>query len=143
MNHLQLKPKLEPRTFELLCSSKSLFFTLQCLHSVVFKLVRMNSAKISTHVSGTPGRHQCIQSCPHIATASCFPNQIAGWASALNSLKWVRSSSLISVVCNLFSIIRFILLASLFTPLFLGSNHKSSCLGLSNIIYQNAKTFNQ
>jgi len=96
-------------------------------HHPVSKLWRINCDRISTHVSGTPGRHQCMQSWPQIATASFFPNQIAGWASALNSLKWVKSSNWISEPCKTSIISWFRCLASLFTPSLLGSNHKSSC----------------
>lgn len=103
--------------------------------------------KISTHVSGTPGRHQCMQSWPQIATASFLPSHMAGWASALNSLKCVKSTTWMFVPCNTFSITKFICLASLLTPLFLGSNHKSSCSGVSILLFrlmlENAKAKEQ
>lgn len=97
---------------------------------LVSKWWLMSWDKISTHVSGTPGKHQCMQSCPQTATASFLPNQMAGWASALNSLKWVRSRTSISVSRIASSMRRFIVLASLFTPLLLGSNQMSSCPGI-------------
>lgn len=117
-----VKQKIPEQT----CETKNPQYAFQS-HCPVSKLWWINCDRISTHVSGTPGRHQCMQSWPQIATASFFPNQIAGWASALNSLKWVKSSNWISVPCKTSIISWFRCLASLFTPSLLGSNHKSSC----------------
>ena len=82
---------------------------------------------MSTQVSGTPGTHQCMQSCPYTATASFFPSHVAGWPSALNSLMYVRFTSRIPDPASASWITKFTVLASLFTPPNRGSNHESSC----------------
>lgn len=104
-----------------------------CSNHSLSKWLLMSCDNMSTHVSGTPGRHQCMQSWPQTATASFFPNQIAGWASALYSLRWVRSSFLIFLPFNASSMTWLTSLASLFTPLLLGSNHESSCQGITRL----------
>lgn len=108
---------------------------LQSISLRLLKLWRINWANMSTQVSGTPGRHQCMQSWPHTCTASFFPNQMAGWASTRNSLKWVRLSTRISLPWIASFIRPFRSLTSLLTPLLLGSNHMLSCSGLSIYSY--------